>query len=498
MNAPRFPENIFSRRNKLTILCTVAAGCIMLFPDCRKDPFPVDETSGYPVDVGQVFLGKCATSGCHNTQSKDACAGIDLSGWEKMFEGGRSNSSVIPYRPDQSFLFFSVNTFPDLGPQLKPTMPLNHPPLSRGEVIMIRDWIASGAPDNRGNVKFSGNPQRKKIYVANQGCDFVTVIDAETKLVMRCVDVGISSSIEAPHDIMVSPDGLYWYVTFYAGQYLQKFSTADDRLVAQLDLGSPSWHSMSISADSRYAILSHWNANGKVAYVDLETMTVRKMYLGLFSYPHGSAFDATGNYFYVVSQMGNFVYKVDLTDLVSVNYDMITMVTGATPQFGGLEKPYIIRFSPDQSHYFLTCQGTNEVRMFRAANDSLISVIPTTGVPQLIEFSEAHPYGFITCMLDTTNASTVSSVDIINWQTGNFIKTVYPGFQERGLAVDDANGVVYVGNRNVDAGGPAPHHTTSCAGRNGDIKLIDMETLEVISGWKAEVGVDPYSLTIRP
>ncbi|HET6991590.1 MAG TPA: hypothetical protein VFJ43_09720, partial [Bacteroidia bacterium] len=83
-------------------------------------------------------------------------------------------------------------------------------------------------------------------------------------------------------------------------------------------------------------------------------------------------------------------------------------------------------------------------------------------------------------------------------QTNVYVKTLFPGFQERGLAVDDANGVVYVGNRNVDAGGPAPHHTTACLGKDGDISLINIATLEVVRGWKTEVSVDPYSLTIRP
>lgn len=485
-----------SRKTKIIVAVFIMGGGF--FQYCRKDPYPLGKDCGYPTAVGQIMVGQCATSGCHNSASKDACAGLDLSSWESLFAGGRHNSTVIPYRPDQSFLFFSVNTFPEFGPQLLPTMPYNHPPLSRDEVLLLRNWIAEGAPNDKGEIKFSGNPQRKKIYVANQGCDLVTVFDADTKLVMRCVDVGRTSSTESPHDIVVSPDGLYWYVTFYMGSYIQKFSTADDHLVAELDLGSPSWHSMCISGDSKSGIFSQWDSQGKVAYVDLETMTLRKMYLGLFSYPHGCSFDASGNFFYVVSQMGNFVYKVDLTDLNSVNYDMIPMETGGVPQVGGLEKPYVIRFSPDNSRYFVTCQGTDDVRIFNAANDSLLNIIHTSGVPQLIEFSRATPYAFVTCMIDTTNSATESSVDVINWQTGAYVKVLFPGYQERGLAVDDAHDVVYVGNRNVDAGGPAPHHTTACAGKDGDISLIQISTLEIVPGWKTEVSVDPYCLTIRP
>ncbi len=468
----------------------------ILMPVCSMDPYPVDPDSAYPREVGEIVLSKCAVSGCHNNLSAHACAGIDMSSWNKLFEGGNSNSSVIPYRPDQSFLFFAINTFPDLGPMLYPTMPVGHEPLSRTEVLTMRDWIASGAPDREGNVAFSGNSQRSKIYVANQGCDFVTVFDAETKLAMRCVDVGVSSGIESPHDIKVSPDGQYWYVTFFGGTLLQKFSTADDKLVGQLDLGVSSWHSMCISSDSRYAALSKWDMQGRVTYVDLNSMTILATWNG-FSYPHGCSFDATGEFLYVVNQQGNFIYKCDLSDLVNLDFTEVTLETGAIPSNNGLDKPYVISFSPDYTKYYVPCQGTNLLRVFNAANDSLVQVIPMTGVPQLIEFSEETEYAFISCMVDTNNANTISSVDIINWHSDQFINVVYPGFQERGLAVDDKNKVVYVGNLNVDLGGPAPHHTTSCAGRNGSVTLIDMVTLEVRNDWKAEVGVDPYCLTIR-
>lgn len=483
-----------ARLNTLLVTLTLA---ILSFTVqfCTTDPYPVDPDSGYPNDVGQIFESKCATSGCHNDNSYKSSAGLNLSSWEDLFKGSDLNSVVIPFRADQSLLFFAVNNYTDLGPHAHHDTPMGTV-LSREEVLQVRDWIARGAPDKSGKIAFSGNDNRSKIYVANQGCDFVTVFDAETKLAMRCVDVGGRFSVEAPHDIQMSPDGQHWYVTFFAGTLLQKFSTTDDHLVSELDLGVSGWHSMAISEDSRYAAVSKWDAQGKVAIVDLSTMTLVTMMQG-FSYPHGCAFDATGANLYVVSQMGNFFYKLDITDPQNPQVEQVPLHTGGIPSNSGIDKPYVLRFAPGNQKYFVTCQGTNEVRVFNAANDSLIAVLPSSGVPQLIEFSETTPYAFITCMIDTTNPSTHSSVDIIDWTSNTAISTVYPGFQERGLAVDDSHKVVYVGNRNVDAGGPLPHHTTTCAGRNGDVTLIDMNTLQVVPAWRAEVGVDPYCLTIR-
>ena len=63
-----------------------------------------NDTCDYPDAVGKIIVSKCATSGCHNTLSKDVTGGYDFSTWSHMFQGGRNGSPVIPFRPDQSLL----------------------------------------------------------------------------------------------------------------------------------------------------------------------------------------------------------------------------------------------------------------------------------------------------------------------------------------------------------------------------------------------------------
>src|ERR1051326_2692970 len=199
---------------------------LVLFFSCRKDQGNLDQ-AGYPDEVGKIVLNKCATSGCHNTASKDACVGQDFSSWDKLFQGGRNNSSVVPFRADESFFLYAVNTFDDLGPKLSPVMPVGKSALTRSEVETLRGWISSGAPRKDGFVKWSDDPEREKIYVVNQGCDLLTVFDAKTKLIMRQVDVGCLPSTEAPHDMYVSPDGKNLYVSFFASSIFQRFRTTD-------------------------------------------------------------------------------------------------------------------------------------------------------------------------------------------------------------------------------------------------------------------------------
>src|SRR4051794_20326084 len=74
-------------------------------------------TSGqasYPKDVAIIIQNKCATAGCHNTQSAGNAGGLDFSTWDKMFEGGKNGSSVIPYSVDYSYMLYFVNTYSDL------------------------------------------------------------------------------------------------------------------------------------------------------------------------------------------------------------------------------------------------------------------------------------------------------------------------------------------------------------------------------------------------
>ncbi len=454
---------------------------------------------GYPEEIGKVVVNNCATAGCHNVVSAPSCAGLDLSSWNNLFKGTRNNSSVIPYRPDHSFLLYSINTFQDLGPQLYPTMPLNRPSLKREEVELIKNWISDGAPDFNGNVKWSDNPKRRKIYIANQGCDYITVFDADSKLVMRSIDVGINSGTEAPHDMVVSPDGEFLYLSFFANSIFQKYRTSDGVKVGEINLGTMSWHAIAISGNGRYAICSHFDGDGKVALIDLTTMNLIYNYQGsgMFVYPHGCAFNYDGTLAYITCYNGNFLYKVDLTDSSNPVIQQIVLQTGETPVVNGVYKPYEVAFSPDYSKYYVTCQGTNQVRVFKTSNDSLTQVIPTSGVPQLVSFSNRRPYAFVSCIQDVASVTTQSSVNVINTLNDQLISTIDSGYQPRGLAVDDANDCVWIANRNVTGLGVAPHHTTLCAGRNGYITIINMKTLQLIPNWRTEVAVDPYCVVIK-
>jgi YVTN family beta-propeller protein len=475
--------------------------CLLLSNGCKvDDPLVNISSSGYPSEIGKIVLTKCATSGCHNEQSKAAAAGLSMATWEALFQGGRNGACVIPYRADYSLCMYYINTFSDLGPSLLPHMPYNLPALSRAEVLQMQAWILAGAPDNQGHVKFADNPLRHKLYITNQGCDEVAVVDGATKLIMRYIHVGNSSQIQSPHMVRVSPDGNYWYVVFINGNSIQKYRTSDDSYVGEVNIGSGSWNTFAITSDSKKAFVSDWNSPGKIQYVDLSALSLLSTYQsaspGFIDWPHGTAVNQNATTLYAGNNVDKIIYKIDISDPIHPpSFNNITI--GPV-----IQKAHDIVLSPDGKKYFVTCTQTNEVRILNVSNDSVIAVIHTGNYPQEMALSLSTPYAFVTCQEDTAlfpGSTKRGAVTVFNYQTNTFVANIDANtYQPHGVAVDDKNGLVYIASRNINPNGPAPHHTSTCAGRDGYLSTIDLNTLQYIKSYRPEMTVDPYSIAVRP
>jgi DNA-binding beta-propeller fold protein YncE len=452
----------------------------------------------YPTAIGKLITTKCASIGCHTDASMGAAGGLSLQTWSSLFEGGHGGAAVIPFSSNFSTLFLYTNTFSDLGMSLTPTMPYNKPSLSKEEVILLRSWIDSGAPDINGFVKFSDNPERKKYYVTNQGCDIIAVIDQASGLTMRYLNAGQTQSADLPHMIRVSPDKQYLYVLCLTGLYLEKYRTSDDSFVGKAYIGSGSWNAFIISSDSQTAYCSDLSSSGKVATVDLTTMTATTQQP--FNFPHGIALDPTNDTLYITQQLGSKLYKVPTIDFSGLSE--IDLYNGPAPI--PFLKPHEVVFSPDGTKYFVTCQGSSDVRIFQKGTDQLLGIIPVGASPTEMSFSTSTNYLFVSCTEDTLNFSGKrGSVAVIDYVNNSFVKYIYTGHQPHGIAVDDNKKIVIVANRNFTSDGPAPHHASVCGGRNGYITYIDLNSLELIqshsgnSALKTEVSVDPYSVSIK-
>lgn len=463
---------------------------------CTRDVGKPDYGRDFPQEVGKIILTRCAISGCHTDLSREAAADVSLTSWEKMFEGSRSGAIVIPYRPDFSTLIYYVNSYADFGTiQLVPKMPMNDNPLTYGEVKTLYDWIKAGAPNARGEVKFSDNVNRKKFYVSNQGCDVVTTFDARTMLAMRMTDVGkINGYVEAPHFVKVSPDNQFWYVSFLGADVFQKFRTSDNSLVATTTIGYGSWNTFALSSDGKFAYVVDWSSNGRVKKIQTDSMIEKGTMPGL-NWSHGSALNKTNDTLYVTSQTGNYLFKMptDLSDYKQIVLDQ----QGFPSPISSLD-PHEVLMSPDFDKCFVSCQKSNEIKVLGLPGDQVLATIPVGDFPQEMAISRRRKYLFVSCMEDVTTfgSGIRGSVYVIDISSHAVVKKIYTGHQPHGVMVDEENNRVYITNRNVTTGGPSPHHASLCAGRNGYVTAIDLSTLELVKGFKAEVSVDPYGYSI--
>ncbi|MCW3086500.1 MAG: hypothetical protein JWP12_3866 [Bacteroidetes bacterium] len=481
---------------RVFIFFFLLAGCCFLSTCTYEKATPT--FNGYPDEVGKLVYTKCATAGCHTDASKEAAGGLSMESWESLFKGGHSGAAVIPYRSDFSTMCYFTNTFSDLGTIIGPTMPYGRTPLTRDEVLLLKNWIDAGAPSKENFVKFSDNPNRSKYYVTNQGCDVVTVFDAETGLQMRMVNVGQTAGTEAPHMVRVSPDKKYWYVLSLDGLYLEQYSTTTDQLTGKATIGPGYWNAFTISSDSHTAYCSDMSdiSSGKVAIVNLDALT--SYTLQPFNYPHGMALDAADDTLYITQQVGsNQLYKVPIADFSALSN--VNLYAGTPPVL--YLNPHEVIFAPDHSKYFVTCQSSSDVRVFETGTDRLLAIIPVGASPTEMSFSLHSNNLFVSCTEDTlTFPGQRGSVAVIDYVNNTFKKAIYTGWQPHGIIVDDERNLVIVANRNFSTDGPAPHHANACGGRNGYVTFIDINTLETVKNFtgtadkKIEVSVDPYSV----
>jgi DNA-binding beta-propeller fold protein YncE len=462
----------------------------------HKAPEVYAPSSGnYPEAVSAIFVNKCATAGCHNQASHDNAGGLLLDSWEHLFEGGNNGAVIVPYSTDYSPLLYFINTDSTLGPVAQPTMPLNHPPLSREEYLTIRNWVAAGAPDRNGNIPFADNAaQRQKIYFIHQVCDILGVVDAEKNVVMRYIPVGDKPYPEALIHTRTSKDGRYVYACFWYSNKINKIDAATDRVVATFTLNNSFWSSMEISDDGEKIALINYD-NFDLAVINTNTgQTTYHNNTGMIR-PTGLAANSSFDTFYISSQYGNTLYKFTNTiaKTVSIDGNTLTQTSGTGPD------PYSITMSPDRSRYFVACEKTNEVRVFDRTNDALVKVLNVGANPRNLTVASGKPYVFVTCMEDANvPAHSKGAVYIFDYNTLELVKRIDGKlYQPHSVAVNEKNNTFYIFSRNQNYDGPAPHHQGPCSGRNGFYTIYDLNTFQPVNDRRYEVLVDPYVSDIR-
>ena len=512
---------------KRLVILTMLAGIIssLVITSCvhPSQGVIVGPDGNYPADVSAIIMNKCAISGCHNQASYKNANGLLLDTWAHLFDGGDNGAEVIAYSPDYSPLLYITNTDTSNGQvTITPSMPLSTPgrpmaALTKAEYTILKNWVTAGAPDKNGNIPFASNAAtRQKIYLTQSGNDLMAVIDGQRKVVMRYFTMGNDPlQIENAHEVEFSSDGNYAYVIFYSGNYVQKIDVTNDKVIANVNVttaippGDARWSIIYVAPGDTALAATNMASGGGFGILNATDMTMKTSDYttggGYFSFPHGICSNPGFDTFFVTDQYGNTIVKCAPKAkphlfIKKVSINGVAPYTSSTSDSSS-PNPHQIEMVPDNSTYFVTCQGTNEVRVIDAYTDALLATIPVGTLPQEITVSESKHYMLITCMEDqnaNTQPGRKGSIYIIDYNTYQVVKILNGDFyQPHDLCVDEQDGLIYIASTNLNPNGPAPHHPLPGGGRAGWYSVYDLNTLLPADNRRYEVLIDPYAMNAR-
>ena len=114
-----------------------------LLTACEESVAPVDVS--YQVNIQESIFNLSCLVGCHDGARQ---AGLELTTWETLMEGGDNGPVVVPGNAEESPLVWSVEGQDALAVPVSLMPPTGFPQLNRTEIRLIKDWIDQGAKNN--------------------------------------------------------------------------------------------------------------------------------------------------------------------------------------------------------------------------------------------------------------------------------------------------------------------------------------------------------------
>lgn len=505
----------------------IPLGLILLVGCRRTDELPLKRESQYPEPVARILVQRCG--GCHGaSQSAPNIMSdhmphtaptatppltLNLSRWDSLFYGpAREVPVVIPYDVEWSHILWKVNRHPEWGPTSEPLCPPPAPDssnlLTREELETLRAWIAQGAPNAEGRLPWAERlrTHRRKAFVCASGSDVVAVFDLDTYHLLRQIPVGVRpGQIESPHYIQLSPDKQYFYVTLIAGAAVEKYRTDTYEKVGRVEVGAAPAH-IEFSADGKYAVITHFTdvAPVKLTLIDAERMVVLdelKDPAGqIIVRPHGLWVTPDFRYAYVTANAGNYNTKVEISPdrQKFVDFEQIPLSPSMLPQTDARWGPYQIIAEPSGQYYFVSCEFSNEVRVFRQRDDSLVAVIPTAAAPKLMAYHDGMLY--VSCLkarAPTLQGDKMGAIAVIDAVGLRLLTHVYgTGHLPRGIAVDPVQRRLLVSFENLAGTDPPHHYVGGLTGAPAKLYVLRIPTFQVDA--IREFALVGYGLAVSP
>jgi DNA-binding beta-propeller fold protein YncE len=436
------------------------------------------EEISYSDHVQPIFNASCNSAACHN--GVDRSAGLALTGHDAVAAGSDVGAMVVPYFADRSHLWLHTTG------AIEPQMPLARDPLDQQVIDFLRRWIDEGAVDDAGAAMYSD--VLRKAFVACQGENTVAVVDMDTGLCVRHLEV------DQPHSVYVDPATRRLYVS--------RFETATDNIWVY---DADTYERIRTGQAGTYPALMTvvrpagqapqlWVTNfdsdtgfGDHAVRVLDPATLSE----IWSYtspsgiqPHGIAVSADQSRVYICNIASGTVsiFSTDPLDLVDGPVAM--------PAAGGAHQPQQCVLSADEKYLFVGALGVDKVYVMDLTGPSAAflpgSTVDVGNGPWHLALAPGGTELWVANWLE----SSVSVVDVSNpvapvvkatLSPPNPVDTERDTIQRPiGVAFSPDGSEVYVTSANDDGAGSGHHPPPDGEKAPGNVAVFDASSYQVL------------------
>jgi len=462
------------------VVTVLALGLTSCGSDNPSGPPPITlpgdgEPILYSKHIQPIFLNSCSGSGCHI--GGDTASGLRLDTWELLMAGSDYGGMVVPFAGTKSHLFQHINTDPALGPRATPQMPLSRDPLPIEQILAIKRWIDEGARNDAGEVPMAGE-NRPRVFVTAQSEDKVSVIDLQTEFVARYITVGSrpdsSTPPEAPHNIVLSPDGRYFYVNLIAAGMIEKYDAHTFEKIAQTQVGrNPA--QIIVTRDGATLYVSNFDQSlleRFILEVDASTMTVTRTIVNdTLKAPHSLALSTDERFLYTTNESGDNVSEIDLgSGQITRSFPMSPgMIPVGKPRY----EPYQVLLSPDGKSLWVSCRASEEVRVINIESGQVTDSIPVGDHPLIIGFDPSGRRLWV----PNQGSDNVTLVDVDSRSVVATIPDI--GLRPHAVAFTSDGKTAFVSCENLGGNDHLHHPLENDSSVPGLVYVIDTSTLAV-------------------
>jgi YVTN family beta-propeller protein len=226
-----------------------------------------------------------------------------------------------------------------------------------------------------------------RLYVVSESGDIVTQLawDGTTLKTVKTVPVGIMpADIDGPHNITLSPDGRFYYVTIAHGTpygSLWKMAVNGDTLLGRAPVEMfPT--TISVTPDGELAFVANSDFYGDHPRTNLVSVIYAPQMTPLTNVaacdmPHGVKVNHAGTFVYITCMNSDEVLEIDRQSLAITRRHKTGagMAGGAAHDMSCM--PTFVSLSADDTRLYVACNHSNTLQVIDAASFTLVKEIPT-------------------------------------------------------------------------------------------------------------------------